>query len=147
MRLLEDSIELLKDAYEITLVGSSLGGYYSIYLANKYNLKAVLINPAIDPCKTLQRFTGENKNFFDDSIYYFTDEYRDCLKDFACDIQEIQGRGKFLLLLQTGDELLDYQEAQNKFSGSLIDIEEGGSHEYSGFERKIPLIRDFYDFT
>src|SRR5688572_13048368 len=31
------------------LVGSSLGGFYATYLAEKHDLKAVLLNPANDP--------------------------------------------------------------------------------------------------
>ena len=53
---LEQLIEMLLEKGEtVGLVGSSLGGYYSIYLANKYDLKAVLINPAIYPYKTLDK--------------------------------------------------------------------------------------------
>jgi predicted esterase YcpF (UPF0227 family) len=51
--MLENSIKLMKPHYDINLVGSSLGGFYSLYLSNKYNLKAILINPSITPHRTL----------------------------------------------------------------------------------------------
>lgn len=71
--------------YDITLVGSSLGGFYSRYLSQKYNIKAVLINPCLDPCDIIKQFLGENtssdgskyslipgnKMIFINKIYYF----------------------------------------------------------------------------
>lgn len=58
----------MKESYDITLVGSSLGGFYSIYLSEKYNLKAVLINPSVEPWVTMKKHIGEHKNF-DTSMY------------------------------------------------------------------------------
>ena len=63
IHLLENTIKFMKPFYNITLVGSSLGGYYSIYLANKHNLKAVLVNPSIYPYDTLRKCIGEVEDF------------------------------------------------------------------------------------
>ncbi|PIF03457.1 MAG: esterase, partial [Arcobacter sp.] len=47
---LEQLIEMfLNKGEKVGLVGTSMGGYYCMYLANKYDIKAVLINPAIIP--------------------------------------------------------------------------------------------------
>ena len=47
---LEQIIEFsLNKDENVYLIGSSLVGFYSLYLANKYDLKAVLINPAVNP--------------------------------------------------------------------------------------------------
>ena len=66
--LLENSIKFFSPHYEISLIGGSLGGYYSIYLANKYNIKVALINPAIKPY-TLVSFLGKNKHLYDGSMF------------------------------------------------------------------------------
>ena len=42
---LEEIIE--ENKKEISLIGSSLGGFYAAYLAEKYGLKSVLINPVV----------------------------------------------------------------------------------------------------
>ncbi len=45
---LENTIKYIdNNTYDIILVGSSLGGYYSIYIGEKYNLKTILINPSV----------------------------------------------------------------------------------------------------
>ena len=60
IHLLDQCIQLFKESYKITLVGSSLGGFYSIYLANKHpEVKAVLINPAIKPFEALVPWVGK----------------------------------------------------------------------------------------
>ena len=47
---LEQIIEaFINRGIKVSLIGSSLGGFYALYLANKYDLKAVLINPAVTP--------------------------------------------------------------------------------------------------
>ena len=41
--------KLIRGKKSACLIGSSLGGFYATWLAEKHGLKAVLINPAIDP--------------------------------------------------------------------------------------------------
>jgi predicted esterase YcpF (UPF0227 family) len=120
--------------------GSSLGGYYAAYLADKYDTKAVLINPSVKPYRTLAAHIGLNHSYYDFSDYEFTQKHIDTLRKY--DVKN-PDPSRYLLLLQTGDEVLDYREAVQKFQGAHIDIEEGGSHGYEDFARKIPLIVDF----
>ncbi|MCH9814129.1 MAG: esterase [Epsilonproteobacteria bacterium] len=130
----------LKYEKNITLIGSSLGGYYAIYLASKYGLKAVLINPSIYPYKTLAAYIGENQSFFDASNREWTQKHIDSLKMY--EVLEIEPRN-FLVLLQKGDETLDYTQAASKFSDAYLVIDEGGSHGYDDFEKKLPMIEAF----
>ncbi|KRX04609.1 hypothetical protein PPERSA_04424 [Pseudocohnilembus persalinus] len=143
IHLLSQNIEQMKDFYDITLVGSSLGGYYSIFLSEKYNLKAVLVNPSIEPYITLAKDIGQHKNF-DGSMYELTQELVDLYKEF--EIAQIKNQKNFLVLLQKGDELLDYNQAAQKFKDSNLDIEEGGNHVYDGFDRKFTDIEKFAGF-
>ena len=46
--LAESLIAEYSKTHKICLIGSSLGGYYATFLAQKYHLKAVLVNPVID---------------------------------------------------------------------------------------------------
>lgn len=64
------TLEELIDSYnrKVKLIGSSLGGYYTLYLADKYDLPAVLINLSIHPDITLSRTLGQAPNFYDESF-------------------------------------------------------------------------------
>lgn len=54
---------VLKSDQDLILVGSSLGGFWANYFAQKYDLKSVLINPAIKPSQSLLKYTGKIKNY------------------------------------------------------------------------------------
>lgn len=138
---LEQLIELLLEKDEnIGLVGSSLGGYYSIYLANKYNLKAVLINPAIYPYKTLDKI-GMARNYYDDSSFEVTSSHIEALKSY--EVKNITNQENFLTLLQEDDEVLDYNEAVEKLPNSELIIEEGGNHSFENIESYFRKIGSF----
>ena len=85
---LEQIIEFSLNKEEpVYLVGSSLGGFYALYLANKYDLKAVLINPAVNPWGTLDRYEGVDfvTNYYDNSRFEFTKNHIKSLKNYEVD--------------------------------------------------------------
>jgi len=138
---LEQMVSCIRNSgHEAVLTGSSLGGYYATYLADKYNLKAVLINPAIKPYNTLAARLGLNHSYYDFSNYEFTQKHIDKLRDYDVAEPKVEN---FMLLLRTGDTVLDYREAVEKFSGATIDIEKGGTHSYEDIEQKIDQIVHF----
>jgi predicted esterase YcpF (UPF0227 family) len=142
-----DTLEQLIESYdeEVTLIGSSLGGFYSIYLAEKYGLKAVLINPAIDSSKTLKRMLSIGstaKNYYDGTRFDWTESHVDMLLNYR--VNEVSN-GKYFLLLQTGDDVLDYQEALAKLPHAKTIVEEGGTHPFEGIERHFEGVREFFE--
>lgn len=140
-----DTLEELIASYdEVTLIGSSLGGFYSLYLAEKYGLKAVLINPAIDSPKSLKRMLsldGMVKNYYDGSHFEWNESHVDMLLNYR--VKEVQ-KGHYLLLLQTGDDILDYKDALAKLPNAKSIVEEGGTHPFEGIERHFENMRDFF---
>ncbi len=126
----------------VALIGSSMGGYYAIYLANKYDIKAVLINPAIIPYKNLPRI-GMDFLYYDKSSYEVTKTHLHSLKNI--EVQKLKSPDSFLTLLQTGDKVLDYTIAQEKLKDTKLIIEEGGSHSFDGIERYFIKIDEFLD--
>ncbi len=59
MRLLEDLIA--QSDGPAKLVGSSLGGFYATHLAEKHDLKAVLVNPCVDCHEKLAAYVGDTQ--------------------------------------------------------------------------------------
>ncbi|PFG45276.1 hypothetical protein ATG66_3555 [Vibrio sp. ES.051] len=128
-----DIVEQYKSDYKIGLVGSSLGGFMSTWLNTKFGFKAVVVNPAVAPYELLIDYLGEQTNPYTHETYTLEACHIDELK--ALDVQSIASPHSFWLLQQTGDEVLDYRQAVDKFSGAKQTVEQGGDHSFVGFER------------
>jgi predicted esterase YcpF (UPF0227 family) len=125
----------------VTLVGSSLGGFYATHLAEKHGWKAVLINPAVHAHRLLRGSLGPQTNWHTGEKWVLTEAHLAELA--ALDVPAITRPGRYLLLAQTGDEVLDYRDAVNYYTGATHLIEEGGDHGFAGFERHFATILDF----
>src|SRR5690606_2161276 len=125
-------------------IGSSLGGYYATWLASRYQIPAALINPAVRPYELLTDYLGENTNLYTGERYLLTGHHMQELLDL--DVAEITRPELFFLLLQTADETLDCRQAASKFAQARGWIEGGGNHEFSGFERTLPAVFEFFGY-
>lgn len=128
-----DIVNQYKEEYRIGLVGSSLGGYLSMWLNAQFGFKAVVVNPAVKPYELLVDFLGEQQNPYTHERYFLESQHIDELK--ALDTPQLQRPQDFWLLQQTGDEVLDYRQAVSHFSGSQQTVEQGGDHSFVDFER------------
>ncbi len=125
----------------VCLVGSSLGGYYAAWLAERYDLRAVLINPAAAPAELLLDYLGTQRNLYTGEEYELTSEHLAQLR--ALDSGEIRHPERLLLMLQTGDEVLDYRDALARFRGAAVYLEEGGDHAFGGFDILVEKVLEF----
>jgi len=123
------------------IIGSSLGGYYASYLAETMGLKAVLINPSTQPFLTLASFIGTNHYWCSGEAFEFTKDDLNALFEIA--ITKPSQPSQYLVLLQTGDELLDYTKAQDKYSGAKIIVQEGGNHRFENLDTYLEEIKRF----
>jgi len=126
---------------DAALIGSSLGGYYATYLAQAFDLPAALVNPAVYPYRLLQDYLGEQRNIYSGEVQQVTAEQVKELR--AIEVETLRQPENFLVMLQTGDETLDYREAPAKYAGAQLEITQGGDHSFQGFERQLPRILDF----
>ena len=141
IKQLTNLIESLQLKCKIALLGSSLGGFYATWLAEKYHLKAVLINPAVNPQELLLDYMGKNTNIYTGEEYQFTHEHIRQLD--AVSIKVIDKPENFMVLLQTGDEILDYRLAQTRYQHSHVLIESDGDHSFQNFNRHFQSIYRF----
>lgn len=139
--LLQKELENRLANFNITLIGSSLGGYYATFLTERYGVNSVLINPAVAPYRMLADNLGIHHNYHTQRQFEITRHEVDQLE--RLEIDAIRQPEKYMVLLQTGDEALDYSEAAEKYAACNPVIEQGGSHGFDNFERVVPKILAF----
>jgi predicted esterase YcpF (UPF0227 family) len=122
------------------LVGSSLGGFYATWLAEKHGLKAVLINPAIEPQVGLRAYLGPQQNLYTGERYVLTEAH---LQEWqAIRVPRITP-SRYLLLVETGDEVLDYRKAVDRYGGCEQVVVQGGDHSLQSFPQHLPRLLRF----
>ena len=122
------------------LIGSSLGGFYATYLAEKLSLKAVLINPAVDPHVGLRAYLGAQKNLHTGEPYELTEAH---LREWEKLYMPRITPQRYLLIVETGDEVLDYRRALARYAGAEQVVIEGGDHSLQSFPLHLPRILEF----
>lgn len=131
---------------QVVLVGSSLGGFYATYFVAKYACPAVLINPAMQPWQLFQTLFGIDQIPLKiTESWTLNAEHLQQLQSIA--EVELKNADKILVLLQQGDEVLDYHQAQRYYSAAqpsaLIFTDTGGSHAMDDFEERLALVLEF----
>ena len=124
------------------IIGSSLGGYFATFLAEKYQLQAALINPAVKPFDLMQDYLGEQVNPYTQERYSIAAKHIVELKMLE---QNNISKNNYLVMVQTGDEVLDYQQAVEKYRHCQLVIEQGGDHSFINYETILPNIALFFN--
>ena len=122
------------------LVGSSLGGYYAGWLAERYDLRAVLVNPAVRPYELLHGHVGMQTNLYTSEQYEFTAAHIEELRALE---QARVTPARYLLMLETGDEVLDYRQAVARYAGAQQFVIEGGDHGFGDFADHLEVVFAF----
>jgi len=125
----------------LCFIGSSLGGYYATWLAEKFDSRVVLINPAVKPYELFEDYLGYNRNIYTGEEYMLTMEHVNQLRKYK--VKDISKPDRYLLMVQTGDEVLDYNQALEKYAAVPSIVEEGGGHEFTGFDRHLETVLAF----
>jgi predicted esterase YcpF (UPF0227 family) len=125
----------------VTLVGSSLGGFYATWLAERHGCRAALVNPAVAAHRLLAGHVGRQRNLHTGDAYDFTEADVDALR--GLDVARITRPERYLLLATTGDEVLDYRDAVVQYAGAEQVIVDGGDHGFTGFDRYVDRVLAF----
>jgi predicted esterase YcpF (UPF0227 family) len=128
---------LIESTEPVTLWGSSLGGFYAMYLTSILDVKSVLINPAIKPHLGLKEKVGKVTRHNSSEEFEWKDEYITQLKKLsdAIFIENIRLRN-ITLLLSKDDDVLDYKETLEYLDGKIgkLILEENAGHQFMTFK-------------
>ncbi|MDR0379655.1 MAG: alpha/beta fold hydrolase [Candidatus Accumulibacter sp.] len=124
----------------LTVVGSSLGGFYATWLAEKHDLSAVLINPAVVAPISLEKYLGTQTNLHTHETFEFTREHIAQLR--ALEVSRVTP-SRYLLMVETGDEVLDYRQAVARYAGCRQIVLPGGDHSFTRFPEHIAQLVEF----
>ncbi len=124
-----------------TLVGSSLGGFYATWLAERSGCRAVLLNPAMRPAGGLAAYVGEQPFYHGEGSFRFEAHYLDELRALEC--AAITRPERYFLVAATGDELLDWREMVAHFPGARHRVIQGSDHGLSDFAQYLDEVLAF----
>ncbi|XLZ69612.1 YqiA/YcfP family alpha/beta fold hydrolase [Massilia sp. SR12] len=122
------------DPAELSIIGSSLGGYYATWMAEKLGCRAVLLNPAVVPMLNLEQHVGVTTAYHSDQPFEFKREYIDELRALA--VPQVTRPERYFLIACTGDDVLDYRDMVAHYAGARQKVVQGSDHaisEYAGY--------------
>jgi len=123
-------------ATDMALVGSSLGGFYATVMAERLGCKAALLNPAVHPHAHFARYVGTQTNMYTGETFELTKQHVDELRDM--DVPAITRPARYWLIVETGDEVLDYRQAVDYYAGAFHTVVRGGDHALGSFTEHVP---------
>ena len=127
--------------HNLSIVGSSLGGFYATWLAERLGVRAVLLNPSVDPLKNLEKHVGVTTNWHSDEPFEFRPEYIDELADLK--VARITHPERYFLIAATGDEVLDYRDMVAHYAGARQQVIDGSDHAISEFAQYVDEVLAF----
>jgi predicted esterase YcpF (UPF0227 family) len=140
--LLEDLLQKVgAGRTAVTLVGSSLGGYYATYLAEKHHLRAALVNPAVVAALELERYLGPQTWLYTGESFDFTHQHIAELR--GLEVAQLADPARYWLLVETGDATLDYRQAVARYAGARQTVLPGGDHSFTRWADYLDALLDF----
>lgn len=131
------------DPASVVLVGSSLGGFYATWLAERYGCKAVLVNGALTPHRGLEAYLGPQRNLYTGEPYELTRAHLEEMVAYHVAVPTRMER--YFVMVTTGDELLPYRDTLAKYPGARHRVVEGSDHGFAEFVQYLDEVIDFGD--
>ncbi len=128
-------------AERIVVIGSSLGGFYANYLAEKYGCLAITLNPAVRAARELAPHVGMMTAYDSEEPFDFRAEYIDELKTLQ--VEGISNPERYFLIAAKGDELLDWREMVEFYKDAKQLVLEGSDHGIADYADHLPKVLEF----
>ena len=130
----------------MAVAGSSLGGFYATWVAERMACKAALLNPAIHPALDLAKYIGEQTQFHNpQERFFFRAEFVQELLDLQCGA--LQQSERYMAVIAKGDEVLDWREMHARYAACQMLLLEGGDHAISNFADHLPAVIEFLNLA
>lgn len=137
----EQLADFLKTQPQCILVGASMGGFYAQYFAHLFGLPVILINPAVNPVGLLKDYLGTYHNPHTGEVVCLDEGYLAQIKSYNVTLNK---RENALILLDKGDEVIDFNEAQKQYRDCAeVLCFDGGNHAFQHLAEALPSIRRF----
>ncbi|MDO9158854.1 MAG: YqiA/YcfP family alpha/beta fold hydrolase [Burkholderiaceae bacterium] len=134
----------LGPAEQLVVMGSSLGGFYATWVAERVPAAAaarvVLINPAVTPEHDLARHIGELTSWHNpEERFFFRPEFVGELRELhAGPLTQPQ---RYQVWAATGDEVLDWRAMQARYQACPgLQVVQGSDHALSDFDTHLPTM-------
>ncbi len=129
----------------VTMIGSSLGGFYAHVTGAKNACRTVLLNPSLTPFVTLAGHVGPQTNLHTGETFDFTSTHLDVLRSHTP--VGTDNNRNVLLIVEMGDELLDHQQTIAALPGATTIAVPGGNHDLGSFPHHIDTVLHFAGLT
>lgn len=126
--------------HQMGIIGSSLGGFYATYVAEHKRCGAVLLNPAVNPARDIEKFMQEHNDIPQEEQIYFQPQYIEELHALQVTLTMPE---RYFLIAAKGDDVLDYKEAVKHYKGSEQLVLEGSDHQLTDFDQYMDDVFDF----
>jgi len=130
---------------ELTIIGSSLGGFYATWLVEKLGCRAVVLNPAVVAALDLEKHVGVTTAYHSDEPFEFKREYIGELRALA--VPQVSQPERYFLLACTGDEVLDYRDMVAHYAGAKQKVVQGSDHAISEYADYLDEVLEFCGIT
>ncbi|QDQ27230.1 esterase [Chitinimonas arctica] len=132
------------DPLQTTCIGSSLGGFYATWAAERFACRAVLINPAVRPYRLLDGLLGPQRNLYSGEEYILAAHH---MAELAALEPARLSQARYWLLAEEGDETLDYRDAVAYYAGCRQTVHEGGDHGFQRWQGMLPEVMAWAGLT
>lgn len=130
----------------MAVMGSSLGGFYATWLAERLGCKAALLNPAVTPARDLAAQIGTHAYWHQPDLQFdFTSAHVEELR--TLEVPAVSRPERYCAVIAKGDEVLDWRQMHAHYPGARIKLLPGGDHALSDYDQHLDEVLDFLDLA
>ena len=105
----------------------------------------MLVNPAVVAHLSLQKYLGPQRWLYTGEAFDFGLEQIEELR--AIEVPVLSKPERFWLLVEEGDETLDYRNAVSRYAGARQTVLPGGDHSFTRWDGYLDPIIEFAGLT